>query len=39
MDHVKAILIIVAIVFTLGIVGEMDYQDACHADSHCQTNK
>jgi hypothetical protein len=38
-NHVKGILIIVAIVFTLAIVGQMDYEDACKADKHCKIEK
>lgn len=31
----KASLAIVAIILALGIVGEMDYADACKADPTC----
>jgi hypothetical protein len=27
------------VIIALGIVGEMDYQDACRADKHCQVEK
>jgi hypothetical protein len=27
------------LVIAFGIVGEMDYQDACRADKHCKVEK
>lgn len=38
-EHLKGFLAIVVIIVALGIVGQMDYEDACRADKHCKVEK
>lgn len=35
----KEITILLAILIVLGIVGEMDYNDACNADIRCREQR
>lgn len=38
-ETLKAIGTVIIIIGILGIVGQMDYEDACRADKHCVVSK
>jgi len=38
-EVIKPWAALIVIIVALGIVGQMDYEDACRADKHCKVDK